>query len=315
MIEAHLVEVCHAQQLTFGLRGVNQRTQEIEDGGELQRLADGTDELHGLGEELGMQIDDACLVERAVQTVDIVGELDAVVLDDIRGTTDARRGIVAVLGDLIARAGNHKTTGRRDIKRVLAVATRAYHVNVAVGIQDGGYPRLQDTVAEAQQLVDRDTTHLQGGQQGGNLFRGVFALRDTHQDILHFLTSQFLVVQHPVQDVFHCLCHIAFCIKTFPCFARGGSANTKNCFFSLAKAPRAPKITFSLLRGLREHQKLFFLSREGSASTKIYFFSLAEPPRVIRTSSFAAFSFRRASVRSRGGTGCRARSLSCASVP
>ena len=83
IVEAHLVEVSHAKQLALRLRGVDQWTKQIEDGGELQSLADGAYELHGLGKELGVKINDACLVERAVKTVDIVGELDAVVGDDI----------------------------------------------------------------------------------------------------------------------------------------------------------------------------------------------------------------------------------------
>ena len=49
-----------------------------------------------------MQIDDACLVERAVQTVDIISKLDAVVSDDVRCTADRGGGVVAVLGYLIA---------------------------------------------------------------------------------------------------------------------------------------------------------------------------------------------------------------------
>ena len=162
IVEAHLVEVGHTQQLALGLTGVDQRTQQVEDGGELQRLADGTDELHGLGEELGVQIDDACLVERAVQLVDVVGELDAVMGNDVRGTADAGGSIVAVLGHLIAGTGDDEAAGGRDIKGVLAVAASADHVDVAVGIEDGGHARLQDAVAEAQQLVNGDAAHLQG---------------------------------------------------------------------------------------------------------------------------------------------------------
>ena len=97
--------------MALGLRGIHQRSQEVEDRGELQGLADGADELHGFGEELGVEIHDACLVEAAVQFVNVIRELDAVVLNDVRGTGDTRGGIVAVLGHLVACAGNHETTG------------------------------------------------------------------------------------------------------------------------------------------------------------------------------------------------------------
>ena len=63
MIEAHLVEVGDAEQLTLRPAGVDDGTKQVEDGGERQGFADGADELHGLGKELGVQIDDAGFVE------------------------------------------------------------------------------------------------------------------------------------------------------------------------------------------------------------------------------------------------------------
>ena len=63
MVEAHLVEVGHTKELALRLTRVHQRTQQIENRGELKCLADGPHELHGLGEELGMEIYDTGLVE------------------------------------------------------------------------------------------------------------------------------------------------------------------------------------------------------------------------------------------------------------
>ena len=65
-----------------------------------------------------------------------------------------------MLGDLVACAGNHKATCSRNIKRILAVATRTYHVNITVGIEDSWYTRLQNTIAETQQFVNGYATHL-----------------------------------------------------------------------------------------------------------------------------------------------------------
>lgn len=98
VVESHLVEVGDPQQLTFRLTGIDQRSQQVEDGGKLQCLSDGTDELHGLGKELCMQIDNARLVQTAVQLIDIIGELDSVIGNHIRCPTGRGGGIVAMLG-------------------------------------------------------------------------------------------------------------------------------------------------------------------------------------------------------------------------
>ena len=134
--------------------------------------------------------------------------MDTVVLDDIRGTADTGRRIIAMLGHFITRTCNHKTSRSRDVEGVLAVSTRSYHVDIAVCLQDGRDAGLKDSIAKAQELIDGDTSHLQTGEQGGNLFVGVLTVGDTNQNRFHLFTSQFLVVQHPIQDVFHCLCHI-----------------------------------------------------------------------------------------------------------
>ena len=84
-----------------------------------------------------MKIDDACLVERTVQLIDVVGKLDAVMGYDVRCTRHRGGGIIAVLGDFVTCTGNDKTAGGRDVEGVLAVATCTYHVDVAVGVEDG----------------------------------------------------------------------------------------------------------------------------------------------------------------------------------
>ena len=84
VVEPHLVEIGHTQQLTSGLRGIDDGAKQIENCGEGECLAYGSDKLHGLCEELCVQVDDAHLVDAAVQLVDVVGENHAVLLDDIR---------------------------------------------------------------------------------------------------------------------------------------------------------------------------------------------------------------------------------------
>ena len=145
-----------------------------------------------------MQIYDARLVDGAVQLVDVVCKPHAMLGNHIRSSARRCGGIVAVLGHFVSRTGNHKACRSRDVKRVLAVATCSNHIDIAVAIENGRHSCLQNTIAEPQQFVNRDTSHLQGGQQGGNLFVGYFTLRDTHQNVASLLTGENLVIEHAI---------------------------------------------------------------------------------------------------------------------
>ena len=79
-IQFHLGERGHAKHLALWARWVHERTKQVEARWELQRLAYGPHELHGLGKELCMQISNATLVDGAVQAVDVGSELHAVLL-------------------------------------------------------------------------------------------------------------------------------------------------------------------------------------------------------------------------------------------
>lgn len=58
-----------------------------------------------------MQIDDAGLVEAAVQLVNIISELHAVVSDDVRSTTDGSGSEVAMFCDFVAGACDNEAGG------------------------------------------------------------------------------------------------------------------------------------------------------------------------------------------------------------
>ena len=154
-----------------------------------------------------MQIDDACLVERTVQPVDVIGELDAVMSNHIGGATHGSCRIVAVFCYLIACAGNDETGGGRDVEGVFAVATRTYYIDIAVAVEDGWYACFQNAIAETQEFFYGYTSHLQTRQQRCNLFVGIFTLSDTNQNGFHLLTGEFFVVQQPKEVAFHCLFH------------------------------------------------------------------------------------------------------------
>ena len=202
-VKPHLRQTGHAQQLALRLAGVDEGTQQIEHRGEAQCLADRANKFHGLGEELGMQIDDARLVERAVELVQIGGEHHAMVPDDIGSSAHRCSGKVAVLGHLVSRPRYHEASRGGDVESVLAVSARSHHVNIPIAIQLGGNARLQDTIPEAQQFVYGHASHLQARKQGRYLLAGIFPLGDAHDDIPCLFPGQPLVLQYLVQDFFH----------------------------------------------------------------------------------------------------------------
>ena len=116
-------------------------------------------------------------------------------LNDVRGTADTRRCVIAVLGHLVAGTCYDETGRGRDVKGVLAIASRADYVDITVGLQDGRYARLEDSVPETKQLIDRHTTHLQGGKQCRYLFVWVFAVRDSDKNRFHLLARKQFVIE------------------------------------------------------------------------------------------------------------------------
>ena len=126
----------------------------------------------------------------------------------VRCSADGGSGVVTVLGYLIARTCNHETAGGRDVEGVLAVAACSYYVDVAVAVENGRYTRLKNAVAEAKQLVDGHTAHLQTCEQCRDLLVGIFTLGDTNQYGLHLLAGELFVVKEAEEVAFHCLFHI-----------------------------------------------------------------------------------------------------------
>jgi hypothetical protein len=165
-----------------------------------QRLADGTDELHGFGEELGMEIDDAALVDGTVELVDIIREVHTMVLDDVGSTTDARSSIVAMLSDFVSGTCDDEARSSRDIECVLAVTASSHHVDVTVTVERHRHARFEDAVTEAEELVDSDAAHLNSCQQGSDLCVVKLTLRDGDEQLFGFLTCEFLVVEELVEN-------------------------------------------------------------------------------------------------------------------
>ena len=186
-------------------RGVDDRAEQVEACRELQSLSDRSHKLHCLGEELGVEVYDTTLVDASVEAVDVVGEFHSVVCYHVRRAACACCGVVAVFSHLVSGTCNHEARGGRDVESVFAVAAGAHHVDVSVAVQRHRHSRLQYSVAESQQFVHSDASHLQSSEQSRYLFVREFAFCYSHEYVSCFLPCQFLVIQHSVEYIFHCL--------------------------------------------------------------------------------------------------------------
>ena len=189
-----MVEISHTEQLALRFRRIDNRTQQVEASGELQSLADRTYKLHCLGKELGMQINDTTFVDATVEFVDVVSKFHTVIGDDIRCSTGTCSCIVAMLGHLISGTRNNEARSGGYIECVLAVATSAHHVDISVAVERHRYSCLKDTIAESEQFVNRNSPHLQGSQQCGDLLIGKFTFCYTNKNILGLFPCQFLMI-------------------------------------------------------------------------------------------------------------------------
>lgn len=148
-----------------------------------------------------MKIHDAAFVDGSVEFVDIVGKHHAMVLDNIRSTTHACGGIVAMLGHLVTGTGNDEARGRRDVKRILTIAACTNDVDVTVAVERHRYASLQDTVTEAEKFINRDAAHLNGRQQCRDFWIREFTTCDGNQQFLCLLTFQLFMIEQPIENV------------------------------------------------------------------------------------------------------------------
>ena len=174
-----------------------------------------------------MEVDDAALVDGAVELVEIIGEDHAVVRDDVGCATDARRCIVAVLSHLISCACDDEAGSGRDIERVLAVATCSYHVDVTVAVEGHGDTRRKDTIAEPQELIDSNATHLDSRQQRSNLCIVELTLCDSNEQLFGFLTGKFLVIEELIENFLDVHISMSLCNYYFTFVLRNNRLKAK----------------------------------------------------------------------------------------
>ena len=72
------------------------------------------------------------LLHAAFQRVGVVGEAYAVLLDDIAGSADGSRAIVAVFGNMISGSCYNEAGASRDIEGIFSITACAHNVNRGV---------------------------------------------------------------------------------------------------------------------------------------------------------------------------------------
>ena len=192
-----------AVQRVPGLAGIHQRTEQVEAGGHAQGAPDRADELHPVGEQRGVEVADARLVQGAPEHVRIGAEFGPVALQDGAGAADGRTGPIAVFRHLVAGAGDDESRAGGDVERVLAVTAGADDVQRVVRVQVDVPAGFQQAVAEPQQFLHGDPAGLDGHQQGGHLAVIVLLLRDSQQDVVGLLPGEGFTFDELVQICFH----------------------------------------------------------------------------------------------------------------
>ena len=221
-VEAQLRLRGRAVQGVARLAGVHERAEQVEAGRHAERPPDGAHELHPVGEQRGVEVAHAGLVQRAAQHVRVVAELGAVGLQDRAGAAHGGAGAVAVLGDLVAGAGDHEGRAGGDVEGVLAVAAGAHDVE-GVGVADVDVAAgLQQAVAEAEQLVHGHAAGLQGHQQGCDLAVVVLFAGDAEHQFVGLFAGEALAFDELVQILFHILLTINDSTSWIGCAPRPG---------------------------------------------------------------------------------------------
>ena len=151
-----------------------------------------------------MQISHVAFFDGAAQTGIVIRELYAVAFHDVAGAADGCCPVVAMLGNTIARAGDDKTGTGGDVEGVLAVSSCPDNVQWVVGGQVYRDTLFEQGIAEAQQFVDNDTAHTEGGEEGGNLYIGTVATGNVFHYLAGFAAGKLFVTEESLEYFFHC---------------------------------------------------------------------------------------------------------------
>ena len=98
--------------------------------------------------------------------------------------------------EIMAENNLAEASGGGYVKRILLVTASAYDVNVARCVEYGGDTCCEYAVAEAKELVNGYSAHLQPRQQSGNLLCGIFPFCDTDENVKHLVSCKLFVIKH-----------------------------------------------------------------------------------------------------------------------
>ena len=188
-IETHLFQISHTQQLISGFTRIDQWTQQIEDRWHLQCFASGAHILHGRMEELCMLIHHTTFIHASTQGIIVVGELHAMLLHHVAGTTDGRCSIIAMLSDLIASTSHHKARTRRDVEGILPIASCTHNVDGLVVAEVHRNTQFQQGFSESQHFIYSHASHLYHGEHSGDLGCWIFLFCNIQHHFLCFFLS------------------------------------------------------------------------------------------------------------------------------
>ena len=150
-----------------------------------------------------MEIANTCLVKTAAQLVGISCETHAVSFENIAGSADRGTGSVAVLGNFVASASDDEGGAGGDVEGVFLIAARADDIEGIVVAEVDVPTSFEESVAEAEELIDGDAAHLYGCQDGCDLDVGELFTCDIEHESEGFFAGKGFACKEAGEDGEH----------------------------------------------------------------------------------------------------------------
>ena len=142
-----------------------------------------------------MHIDHSTFFHRTGQLIRIISEFYAVLFDDIAGSADGSRTIVAMFGNMISGSRYNEAGASRDVEGIFSITACTYNINRGVSGKVYRYAGGEQCFTETYQFFYFDAAHLENGQQSGYLCVVIHSPGYVEQQILCFFSGQFLVIE------------------------------------------------------------------------------------------------------------------------
>src|SRR5262249_37744015 len=129
-----------------------------------------------------------------------LGHFDAELFQNVGAAALRGKRSIAVLSHTNARARNDKRRDRRDVKRRNGAATGAAGVKERLGMHtrldaDGFFTHRS---RKAKQLVWSFALHMQGDQEGRDLWRGCYAAQNPEHGLIGFGRGEIVAARDSV---------------------------------------------------------------------------------------------------------------------